>query len=463
MSGKPMRVAFIVGHFPRLSETFILNQATGLIDRGHQVDIFSEYEGDWDHVHPDVMRYGLRQRTYRLQTVPKGYLERALKGLWLLLTRFPRAPRLMVRSLNIFRHGSEAAGLWLLYGAASLVDSGLPQQGTQYDIIHCQFGTQGHRGWFLQRVMQPVPKLIVMFRGHDISSTSYVRAEGTKTYAGLFKATDRCLTNCKFFRQRLIELGCPPEKASVHYSGLDVAKFAYSPRHLEPGGEIRLVTTGRLVEKKGIEYAIRAVAQQAQHHPRLRYCIIGGGPLQESLQALIRSLGAEAFIHLVGWKNEAEIIAILRQAHLFIAPSVTAADGNQDAPINVLKEAMAMGLPVLSTYHGGIPELVQDGVSGYLVPERDSEALAARLGDLLNHPERWESMGQAGRAYVEAHYNINTLNDRLVQVYEQLTRVPPGDHQPQQLQTFEHGASGHGAEAAPSTASAAAPFQILGE
>ncbi|MEO0841023.1 MAG: glycosyltransferase, partial [Cyanobacteria bacterium J06643_5] len=132
---------------------------------------------------------------------------------------------------------------------------------------------------------------------------------------------------------------------------------------------------------------------------------------------LIRELEAEDYIHLLGGKNEADIIELLSKADLFIAPSVTAADGNQDAPINVLKEAMAMGIPVLSTLHGGIPELVEDGVSGYLVPERDVDALSQHLGDLLSDTQSWEAMGKAGRAFVEQHYEINSLNDRLVELY----------------------------------------------
>ena len=129
---------------------------------------------------------------------------------------------------------------------------------------------------------------------------------------------------------------------------------------------------------------------------------------------------AESYIHLLGWKNEAEIIQILDQCHLFIAPSITASDGNQDAPINVLKEAMAMGLPVLSTNHGGIPELVEDGISGYLVPERDVDSLVDKLNALLAHPEQWPAMGQAGRAFVERRYDLNHLNDLLVQRYKAL-------------------------------------------
>jgi colanic acid/amylovoran biosynthesis glycosyltransferase len=99
---------------------------------------------------------------------------------------------------------------------------------------------------------------------------------------------------------------------------------------------------------------------------------------------------------------------------------VTGKDGNQDAPVNTLKEAMAMGLPVISTKHGGIPELVQDGVSGFLVPERDANAIATKLSYLITHPEIWEAMGKAGRARVEKQYDMDKLNDELVDIYQQI-------------------------------------------
>lgn len=417
-----LRIAFVVGHFPRLSETFILNQVTGLRDRGHQVDIYSEYDGDWAQVHPDVEHYDLRQHTYRLHPVPANYGWRLLVGLWLLLTRFHQAPLQLLRSLNPFEYGRYALGLWMLYGAVAWVDRGCPP----YDIVHSQFGTQGHRAWFLQRLMPSSTKLVVMFRGHDISS--FVQEKGLAVYADVFRVAHACLTNCDFFRQRLIALGCTPEKIAVHYSGLDVAKFAYQPRQIGSDGAVHLVTTGRLVEKKGIEYVIRAIARLAPRYSQIQYTIVGDGPLRSDLEALVHELGLDAVVRLVGWQPEQSLIASLDQAHIFIAPSVTAADGNQDAPINVLKEAMAMGLPVISTLHGGIPELVQDGVSGYLVPERDAQALSDRLERLLNEPERWPAMGRAGRAYVEQHFNLQALNTRLVARYRDLlgsTEPPP--------------------------------------
>ena len=135
---------------------------------------------------------------------------------------------------------------------------------------------------------------------------------------------------------------------------------------------------------------------------------------------MIQDLKISHQVNLLGWKNQQEIIDILDTCQIFVAPSVTAKDGNQDAPVNTLKEAMAMGLPVISTYHGGIPELVEDGVSGFLTPERDAEAIAEKLRDLIDHPEVWPQMGQAGRARVEDLYDMNMLNDDLVELYRQL-------------------------------------------
>ncbi|MDY7021423.1 MAG: glycosyltransferase, partial [Cyanobacteriota bacterium] len=366
-----MKIAFIVGHFPQLSETFILNQITGLIDRGHQVDIYASSVGDTTKAHPAIAEYNLLEQTYYFPEVPENFLLRIVKGIGLFLRQSSKEPRRFIDALNAFKYGKEAISLWLLYTI-------IPNFNRHYDIIHCQFGTQSFRGMAFQTINDPDAKLIAMFRGDDISR--FVQERGSDIYQKLFETGDFFLANCDFFRRRVIELGCDPNRVVVHRSGLDCSRFSFIPRSFPADGKIRIATTGRLVEKKGIEYSIRAVAKQALSHPGLiEYNIIGDGILKQSLEQLINDLNASEFIHLLGWKDEDEIIEILNQSHIFIAPSVTASDGNQDAPINVLKEAMAMGLPAISTYHGGIPELVEDGVSGFLVPERDAEALAEKL------------------------------------------------------------------------------------
>ncbi|MBD0264720.1 MAG: glycosyltransferase, partial [Tolypothrix sp. Co-bin9] len=397
------------GQFPVLSETFILNQITGLISRGHEVDIYGYRPNDISKLHPDVEKYHILEHTYYQPNIPENYFWRFLKGLGLLFSHFYKAPLVLLRSLNIFKYGKRAASMRLLYATIPLLDA------DPYDIIHCQFGIFALEGLTLRNIGAIKGKLITSFRGYDISW--YVKERGEHVYDQLFTQGDFFLANCEFFRKRAIKLGCDEQKIVVHGSGIDCSKFTFKARYPHPNGTIQIATTGRLVEKKGIEYGIRAVAKVAKTHPKIEYNIIGDGELKEHLQQVIEELDIADKVKLLGWKNQKEIIEILDKTHVFIAPSVTAEDGNQDAPVNTLKEAMAMGLPVIGTFHGGIPELVKDGISGFLVSERDADGISEKLSYFIEHPEVWEQMGRAGRAYVEAHYDMNKLNDELVEIY----------------------------------------------
>lgn len=408
-----MRIAFIVGEFPILSQTFVLNQITGLLERGHSVDIYALDDSQVDNskVHPDVEKYRLLNRTYYPPSIARNKFLRLLKGLGLLSANCYKDPLVCLRSLTVFEHGKRVSLYWL-YKAIPLLGKG------SYDVIHCQFGMYGLLGMKLREIGALKGKLITSFRGYDISW--YIKEYGSDVYNELFDTGDFFLTNCEYFKRRLLKLGCDDNKVVVHRSGLDCGKFVFTPRSPHPSGRIRIATTGRLVEKKGIEYGIRAVAKLAKVNQNIEYNIIGDGPLREDFQQLIQALDVSETVNLLGWKDQEEIIEILNNSHIFIAPSVTASDGNQDAPVNVLKEAMAIGLPVISTLHGGIPELVEDGISGFLVPERDADAIAAKLSYLISNPQMWPSIGLAGRAYIEQHYDLNKLNDELVEIYQQL-------------------------------------------
>jgi colanic acid/amylovoran biosynthesis glycosyltransferase len=406
-----MKIAFIVNQFPVLSETFILNQIIGLLERGHEVDIYANERGNLAKIHPSIEQYNLLERTYYFHTMPENLLLQVMGGIRLLFVIGYRNPFLVLKTLNVFKYGSQALSLGLLYTI-------IPSLNKSYDIVHCQFGTQSYRGMLFRKINVPNAKLITTFRGYDISG--FVRKKGTHIYNQLFKTGDFFLANCEFFRQKAIQIGCNPNKILVHRSGLDCNRFIFIPRHFPDRDRIRIATTGRLVEKKGIEYVIRAVAKQLKITPNLEYNIIGDGELKANLKQLIDELEIGQTVHLLGWKNEREIIEILNKTHIFIAPSITAKNGDRDAPINVLKEAMAMGLLVISTYHGGIPELVEDGVSGFLVPERDADAIAEKLNYIIEHPELWETMGKAGRDRVEAYYNLDKLNDELVAIYQRI-------------------------------------------
>jgi len=407
-----MKIAFIVEAFPVLSQTFVLDQIIGLIERGHEVDIYAQMQDVSQKHHPDVEKYRLRDRTYYQPLHPHNKLLRLLQALWLLVSCFFRDPILVLRSLNLWKYGKDAASLRLFYSVIPFLGD-----RRQYDIIQCHFGLLGCKGMRLRQIGAIQGTLVTAFHGVDISQN--VQLLGDDLYNELFENGDLFLPACDHWKRRLLELGCQEERIITHRMGIDTQQFAFLPRTLAADEPIRLVTVARLTEKKGIEYSIQAVAQMMQQHPDLTYTIIGSGSLKENIQALIHHLKLDDIVTLAGSKTRQDVIEILKQSHLFLHPSVTACNGDQEASPVSIQEAMAMGLPVLSTYHGGIPELVEDTVSGFLVPERDADALAEKLGYLLSHPEQWTAMGQAGRARIEQQHDINRLSDRLISIYQQ--------------------------------------------
>jgi colanic acid/amylovoran biosynthesis glycosyltransferase len=410
-----MKIAFIVTHFPVLSETFILDQITGLMDRGHQVDIYASNLHDDPVAHEDVQKYQLLERTHYLDTtaaIPKNKAIRLMGGITRVAANFHRQPLSIIKSLNVLKFGREAASLGVLYRMAPFWSRG------PYDIVHCQFGPSGNVALSLEDQGAFRAKVVTTFRGFYTSS--YVRVKGRRIYERLFKRGNLFLCVTEGIRRQVIDLGCPEEKTLVHPSGVDNRKFSFVTRGPKTDSCVRLLTIARLVEKKGVEYGIRAVAKILEKYPDIQYSVAGDGPLRNSLEHLIEKVRAGANIKLIGWKRQGEILELLRQADILLAPSVTAEDGDQEGIPGVLREALACGLPVLATRHSGIPDLVEDGVSGFLVPERDANALAERLDYLIRHREIWSEMGKAGRKYVEQHYNIDRLNDRLVALYEQL-------------------------------------------
>jgi colanic acid/amylovoran biosynthesis glycosyltransferase len=248
----------------------------------------------------------------------------------------------------------------------------------------------------------------------------YIMRRGDDAYDYLFETGDLLLPISNRWKDELIRLGCEEQKIVVHRMGIDTSRFLFSPRRPRGDGKVRLLTVARLVEKKGVEYGVRAVAEVLKKYPQVEYEIAGDGPLMNDIKSLIEKLNISDRIKLLGWQRQEEIVEFMKEANILLAPSVCSKDGDWEGIPVVLMEALAQGLPVLSTQHSGIPELVQDGQSGFLVPERDVDALAEKLTYLIEHPEIWPEMGWSGRDYVERHYDINKLNDQLVRLYQRV-------------------------------------------
>ena len=415
-----MRIAFLLDTFPKTSETFIINQLVGLIERGHSVEIFSRYRNSDQPVHPDVSKYQLIDRTQYL--IPATRKERAVVAAKSILKSRWRERLDLLRSINV-QNGRATFIRERLYGRGLL-----PKQAT-YDVIHCHFGPMGIFGQRLRDIGALHGTLLTTFHGYDIAS--YVAEHGPTVYRDLFQKGDAFTCSSNFIRGKLIAAGCDPAKIIRFRLGTDLTKFDFRERTLEGDGAVRLITVARLVEKKGLQYSIKAFANLVKEFPNLEYDIVGDGPLRHDLSVLIQQLDLSSKVKLLGWKTQEEIRQLFLRSHIFVLASVLSSDGDFEGQGTVLQEAQAMGLPVVCTNHNGFPDSILDGESGFLVPERDADALSAKLAELIRRPDTWPKIGRRGRAFVEAEFDLSKRNDALVELYDKLNGSRGRDLSPQ--------------------------------
>ena len=206
-----------------------------------------------------------------------------------------------------------------------------------------------------------------------------------------------------------------PERTIVHSIGVDVERF----KPPWPGSEEKMVLfVGRLVEKKGCASLIEAMAEVQQRSPAAELVVIGGGPLRADYEA--RAAALRVRCRFLGTQPTAAVREWMARAAVFCVPSVVAASGDAEGFGMVFIEAQAMGLPVVSTRSGGIPEAVKHGETGLLVTERDPRALAAAILALMENDELWQRYSVAGRTRVVDHFNLVRQTERLENVFEQL-------------------------------------------
>lgn len=406
-----MKIAFIVDVFPNLSsDTFILNQITGLLDRGCEVDIYAKFSLSPSRLQPDVIKYNLLDRTfYFANGKPGSMLQRAVKAPALIIQNFHKNPAAVLKSLNVFSFGKEALSLSLLYLISSFLDKG------PYDIIHCHFGPNGSRGVLLKALGVFKGKVITTFHGYDIRLGL---EEGPDIYRRLFREGDLFLSICDYNYKKLVSFGLDKNKIIRHPVGIDLNKFPFKWRSDKfPGMKpVKVLTVARLVRVKALENGIKAIHRVIQERPTLdlEYNIVGDGFLTEELNQLIHDLGLDGIVHLLGPKNGDEVMEIMKDSHIFILPSKVEA-----LPVSLM-EAQAVGLPVIATAVGSVEDVIVNGKSGYCVPAMDIDALADKLSFLILHPEKWPVMGKIGRKHVEDNFDVNKLNDRLVDLFTKM-------------------------------------------
>jgi colanic acid/amylovoran biosynthesis glycosyltransferase len=277
------------------------------------------------------------------------------------------------------------------HGEVTQIVRVLSENGAQ--LLHVYFG---HIAVHLLPVMRSWPKpTVVSFHGADVlvdlHKPRYRIATGE-----MLAAARLVLVRSQSLAQAVADLGCRPNKIRIHRTGIPLAEIQFRARAWPNDGSWRFLQAGRLIEKKGLGTSLRAFAAFREDNPRATFTIAGEGPMLDELRGLARQLGFNDQVRFAGFLSQAELYKQFAQSHIFLHPSELGRDGNQEGVPNSMLEAMASGLPVFATNHGGIPEAIDDGVSGVLVGERDHEALACALLDWTSRPEALAQLARRG-------------------------------------------------------------------
>src|SRR5207237_644289 len=285
---------------------------------------------------------------------------------------------------------------------------------TKAQLLHIYFG---HIAVLLRPLIRQWQKpSLVSFHGADVlvdmQKPAYRRATNE-----MLSLVRRVLVRSDSLRQAVIDLGCAPGKIEVQRAGIPLTDFPFRERIIPGNGQWRLLQAGRLIEKKGLKTTLRAFAKFRKEFPAARLTIAGEGPKLDELQSFARELQIATAVNFTGFVSQEKLRELFYDAHIFLHPSETGRDGNQEGIPNSMLEAMARGLPVFATRHGGIPEAVENNVSGILVYERDHRALADALIDSAKSPDRLRAMARVASEGVVKNFNQKEQTRRLEEIY----------------------------------------------
>ena len=351
-------ILYVMYYFPKISETFILDQIVFLIDRGYDLTILAHQSTDESIAHTDVAKYNLLDRTI--------YIKRNNSPLGFTLNS-----RIIDTLFNC-------------------------------DVIHAHFSKWPAETALKLSDLTGIP-FIVTAHAFDL----YYNLDRVKIRK-IFAQAQRVITvsdyNKKFIRN--IVGNDSEDKVEVVRCGVSLGTFNKSrKKNKDINEKIIMLTIGRFVEKKGLPYSLRAFALLCKQHKNIEYRIIGDGPMRAEILKIIKMLGIRDKVRMLGQLPREAVLEELSRADIFVLSSITAANGDREGlPVSIL-EAQAMNLPVVSTIHTGIPEALENGISGFLVPEKNIDALVEKLDTLITNENLRVKMGINGRKNVENHFN----------------------------------------------------------
>ena len=292
------------------------------------------------------------------------------------------------------------------------------------DLLHAHFAVDA--AYFSGVWRQIHRPLVVSCYGYDVSSfPNRYLGWGRQYLLPVWRYASLILAMSNDMREDLLSIGCPDEKIRVHYHGIDLAEFKYVERDLA-AAPVRILFVGSLRDRKGVEDVLSAFAQIAKQRPQLELRFAGSGPLRSKLEQLARTWGLDNRVSFAGFVRHEAVPDELSRAHIFCHPSRTLNDGDKEGIPGTIVEAMATGMPVVTTRHAGIPEMVRDGEDGFVVAERDVAAIAHALLTLVDQPDLRALMGRKAAKQAQQKADAVRLTAELEDIYSDVmasTRV----------------------------------------
>lgn len=394
-----MKIAYVLETFPKLSESFILNEIVELLKNGHDIRIFSIYLPVEDIKHEVINEYKILERThyFSFNRIFKINLIYLLK--YFLIGVVQDLCNLKI-SINIFM-----LDLKIAYFATIM-------HRNRMELIHAHFASMGSVSRRLSKMLG-IPYTLTA-HAFDI----YMDPDEDKLRKVMENA--HCVVTISDYNKNHLQgkIGIM-NRIDVIRCGIDIDRF--SPRRkIEIDDGIKLLTVTRLVEKKGLEYLIKAIPIVIKQMPDFDLTIVGSGPLNDHLHQLVHDLKLEEYIQFKGDQSDFQLMHYYENAEMFILPCIIAENGDRDGIPVAIMEAMAMELPVISTTVSGIPELVEDGVSGILVSQKDEKAIANAIIKLHKDKKLRLEMGENGRKIIENKYNIVSESEKLIKIFNKM-------------------------------------------
>ncbi|NTV20220.1 MAG: colanic acid biosynthesis glycosyltransferase WcaL [Chlorobium limicola] len=292
------------------------------------------------------------------------------------------------------------------------------------NIIHSHFGNIGWKNIGISEKLNV--RHIVTFYGRDVNHLPVAHPRWKIRYKELFKKADLFLCEGPYMANSLFNLGCPKDKIEILRLGVNISNLTYRPRIIHPDKPIKILIAASFKEKKGIPYAIDAIGLLSRKY-KIELTIIGDAPeLDKEKLKIIKSIHDNNLTKktkFLGYVSHSEMLQESYKHQLFVQPSITANDGDTEggAPVSII-EMLASGMPVISTKHCDIPDIVPQELNHLLAPEKDTEKLYQCMEHLINMHENIIDICDISRAYIEKRHNIVSQTTKLQNIYDNICR-----------------------------------------